>query len=87
MMKPLRSIASSVDRSVKRQTMKRLHSVAASVDRRVSQLQEVARGRDAWRAAGHGVRKAGRGLATEQQPCPMILMPDDLRRSWCNNKK
>lgn len=67
--------------------MKRLHSVAASVDGSVSQLREVVRGRDAWRAAGHGVRRAGRGFATEQQPCPLILMPDDLRRSWCNNKK
>ena len=37
--------------------MRRLHGVADSTDTHVSELQELVKDREAWRAAGYGVAK------------------------------
>ena len=47
----------------RRQTMKWLRSVTNSVDTSVSKLREMVRGRQAWRAAVHGVTKSSPWLS------------------------
>ena len=41
-----------------RQRMRQLDGITDSMDMNLSELQEMVRGREAWRAAVHGVKKS-----------------------------
>ena len=47
--------------------MRWLNSITDSVDVNLSKLWEIVEDRGAWRAAVHGLQRAGHNLATEQQ--------------------
>ena len=49
------------------QRMRWLNSVIGSLDMHLSKLWEIVEDRGAWRAAVHGLQRAGHNLATEQQ--------------------
>ena len=38
--------------------MRQLHGITDSMDMNLSELQEMVRGREAWHAAVHGVKKS-----------------------------
>ena len=40
------------------QRMRQLHGITDSMDMNLSELQEMVRGREAWHAAIHGVKKS-----------------------------
>ena len=40
------------------QRMRQLHGITDSMDMNLSELQEMVRGREAWHAAVHGVKKS-----------------------------
>ena len=45
--------------------MRQLHGITDSMDMNLSELQEMVRGREAWHAAVHGVKRVGHNLATD----------------------
>ena len=49
-----------------RHTMRRSDGITAQIDMSLSKLREVAKDREAWCAAGHGVEKCQTRLTTEQ---------------------
>ena len=51
----------------KQQRMRWLDSITDSMDMNVSKHQEMVEDRGAWRAAVHGVTRAGHNLAAEQR--------------------
>ena len=50
------------------------------MDMSLSQLQELAKDTEAWRAAVHGLQRARHDLATEQQL--VTVMPDVQIPEW-----
>ena len=52
--------------------MKWLDGIADSTDMSLSELQETVMGREAWRAAVHGVTKSQTGLNEQQQRVAML---------------
>ena len=48
------------------QRMRLFNSITNSTDMGLSKLQEIAKDREAWSAAVHGVQRVGHDLVTEQ---------------------
>ena len=54
-------------RGRRRQRMRWLDGITDSMDMNLSELQEIVKDREGWRAAAEGLRSVVHGLATEQQ--------------------
>ena len=63
-----------------RQRLKWLDGITDSMDMSLSQLQELAKDTEAWRAAVHGLQRVRHDLATEQQL--VTVMPDVQIPEW-----
>ena len=54
-------------RRSRQQRKRRLDSITNQMDISLSKLQEIARGREAWCTAVHGLQRVGHNFTTKQQ--------------------